>query len=1148
MGEGRVGEGTAAGSGAEAAAPGGGAGGAAGRGHGPGGARAGGLLGHAFFLGMLARGRAWGAFAGVLLLSAVLGAYAAKVEADFSIEFLFPERSAAKSDYDRYKSIFPFDEARALVMVEAPDLWTPTGLSRVAALEKDLGALAGTKDVEGPLSIREVIDAGNETVRTQKLFPRPDLPAEVLAAKRVTATADPLFAWRLSPPDGRAATIRVTLLKEVAAKDRLRNEFYRDLRALVARHEGPTLKDGSAQKVTISGLPVIRSEYTEMIQGDQATLLPIAFAVILGLLYLTFRSPKEIVAASVTIIASIVWTRGAMGILGYPEQILTSIVPTVVMIISISDTVHILTHYKEALAEGRAHEDALAHAMADSAWPCLLTEVTIAVGFLTLWLVDILMISQFGIATAAGMLLTWLANVTVLPLAIHALRPSPAAAARQTGAERAFAGFIAWVERQVSTRPRVVVAVATAVIGLALHMGSGVGREYYGFEGLRPESRIKKEIEYAEATYGGCNPLVIFIEPREGAPAEAPMLEPEAFRLMDRLAAALEELFPVEVKNALSAADYLKKAHRIFAGAEAADASPIPPTRALVAQELDFVDDGKILADFLDFERRTAAVAVNLPDVGSTRIRQIMAKLRERIAAEEAETTRRGLPVKLTLTGLVSLSDDIYTTLVLGLLQSLLGAVAVSLAVFSLVLRSWKLGLIALIPNVLPLALTMGFMGALGIQLTPTTVIVFSITLVIADDDTVQYFSRFRLRYLALRAAGEPDPHAAAAFGTLREAGLPMFITSCAVSLGFATLVFSNFLGLADFGVLIGISLFTAIFADLFLAPIMLTRIRPRIGGAFAGENAMSRGFVHFEKLGYDVSIIYGRARGGAWETIEISHIPYDGINGFAHVLNERGLFDPAGLPPLRKRAERPFVARWANRFRQYLDVVAQFGRPSRKWAKPAAAVEGRPLAWIAFSMEETARIRGRAREEGVSVNVLLLHRLHQVVAPRLEPGSPHPAAWIVPANLYEDWSNILGRGVLTSIMELEVRDDDGPKAIQEKLTAAIAAEAYWGPFLGAMINDPLPAFLNRAILSSTVAKKMRVGTLTNAGKWSGRETAPDEAWSLVPPVHPGQPLGCGVIEWNDKLGLGLKADGSLGLNAEALAALAREWREALLR
>jgi hypothetical protein len=773
--------------------------------------------------------RRWAWLLALLAVTGVLGFFGAKVHPDFAVEYLFPERDKAKEDYDRYKTFFPFEDARALVMVQASDVWTQAGLRRIQALEDDLWRITGVNDVEGPLSTKDVVDAGNETVKVERLVKSPDLPPAEIEAKRVTGTSDPLFQWNLSPPDGSTVTIRVTLTTRYAAKDNLRNQFLADLRAVVAKHRS------TQQKILISGLPVIRSEYAEMIAGDQATTSPLALGLILVLLYVTFRSWKEVAAALVTVGICVLWTRGAMGILGYPEQILTGITPVVVMIISISDTVHIVVHYREARSRGVDHRAALVDAAADCAWPCLVTEITIAAGFLGLYSVNIILISQFGIATAVGMMLTWAANMTVLPLALWWMRPAlPRESERQASADRVFARFIAWVEQQVTRRPRRVAACATAIVLVATFFAMRMTREYFAFDDLRPGSEIRAEIDFAERTFGGCNPLAVFIEPAPGTPRTEAMLRPEVIRLTDRIERFLESEFP-EVKNALSVASYLRKAHRIFAGPEEAAADPqeLPATLGLVAQELEFIDDGMILRDYLDHERSTAAVYLPMPDVGSTRVSQIRAKMEEYLKRERADMEAEGIPIQITVTGMFAIGEDIYRTLVGGLLSSLGIAVGISLLVFSAVLQSWRLGLLALVPNLLPLAITFGFMGFSGIDLNPNTVMAFSITLVIADDDTVQFFARFHMRFKEVVAEdpAHPAPHLEASVRTLREAGLPMFITACSVAFGFATLLASNFIGLANLGLLIGVSLFSAVFGDIFLTPILLAWSRPRISG-----------------------------------------------------------------------------------------------------------------------------------------------------------------------------------------------------------------------------------------------------------------------------------------------------------------------------
>ncbi len=244
------------------------------------------------------------------------------------------------------------------------------------------------------------------------------------------------------------------------------------------------------------------------------------------------------------------------------------------------------------------------------------------------------------------------------------------------------------------------------------------------------------------------------------------------------------------------------------------------------------------MRDVLAFDRSAAAVVAVVPDVGGARAREIVDALEGAVEAERAAVRRKdadGRTVpgterwRLTVTGILAMADDVHETLVGGLVRSLALAALASLVLLGAVLRSVSLALLALVPNLVPLVLTFGFLGLTGIELKPSKVIEFSITLTIAEDDTIQFLSRFRAAFADARARGAADPHEDAARRTLRETGLPMFVTACSIAAGFASLVFSRFVGLESLGLLVGVSLFAAVFADLFLTPLLLMRLRPRL-------------------------------------------------------------------------------------------------------------------------------------------------------------------------------------------------------------------------------------------------------------------------------------------------------------------------------
>lgn len=763
-------------------------------------------------------------------LTGVLGAFASRVRPDYSVEHLFPVHDPARDVYDRFKSHFPYEDGRAFVIVEAPDLFTKEGLARLARLEHDLAAIPNVVDVEGPMSQNDIVPV-DDWAQVERLFPSSDLSDEEIARRRRVATTDPLFSWNLAKPDGSAVTIRVTLSQKVAATDEGRQAFVAAAEKVIVSHHRP------GQKIVLSGIPAIRAQFARLIAADTATLLPAALLVVLLLLCAAFRSVGLVLSGMVTIVAALVWSYGVMGLVGYPITTLGSVMPIVVVIISISDSVHIISDFTRRRRAGEEKRAALVAAMADTAMPCLSTEVVLACGFLSLVLVNIVAVYQFGVATAAAMLLTWLANMIVLPLALSLSRDR-APTRTAPWAVRRFERLVDGIAALVTGRPRRVALVALVVLATAAAAGTRVRKQAWAFDDLRPESRLYRDLRFAEATHGGLVPVAIYVEALPEEKRENPVLDPEVVRLLDRAATFLES-FP-EIQQAASVADPLRKTHRILAGGESsAENDGLPSTRSLVAQELSVFDDGRMLRDYVSFDRRAAAALGHSVDAGSSRAAEMFREIDAWVAREQARIDAiPGAPrVKIHATGQLRIFHDVNEMLLEGLLGSFGGALAVTVAVFCVVLRSVRLGLIGIVPNLAPIVMVFGLMGLVGITLKPSTVILFSITLVIADDDTMQYLARFRRHLARARRRGadagggaaSPDVYREAALGCLREVGLPMFVTSTAVSLGFLLLCFSKFLGAAHLGFLVGVTLFSAVFADLFLTPLLLMTLRPKV-------------------------------------------------------------------------------------------------------------------------------------------------------------------------------------------------------------------------------------------------------------------------------------------------------------------------------
>ncbi|BDG01286.1 efflux RND transporter permease subunit [Anaeromyxobacter oryzae] len=752
--------------------------------------------------------------AAALALTAVLGVAAARVRPDFSLEQLFPIWDRQRAEYDRFKARFPGEDARAVVIVEADDLFTPAGVARLAALEADVGRVKGVTRVVGPASVEHGVRTPFGPARERLLSP--ELPAGELRLRAAAAREDRLLAWNVFAPDGRSVAILADLDRATAGSDAGRQTFVRAAQAVLGRHARP------GQALTLSGLPAVRARIAALVNEDVSRLVPLAIGAVLLLLVLAFRSAAAAAGGLAAILAALVWSYGVLGLLGWPLGALMGMMPVVVVIVSVADSVHILSELHAELRAGAAPAGALAGAMTRTVVPCLVTELVLGAGFLTLVAVRMTAVIQFAVITAIAMPLAWLANALVLPLVLRGtVRRAPAVRAPPWALGRA-AAATAWMERQAFSHPRRVVAGAALVLAAAGLLATRVRIEYRVFDDLRPGSEVAREIARAEAAIGGIVPIAIHVE----ADAPGGALDPAAVRLADRAAAFLRS-FP-EIRQANALGDFVRPAYALVAGEGDGDGLPASPEA--MAQVLEALGDRRVTLDVLSPDRRALAAVGRVLDVGVARTDAIVEAVEAWVAAERVRLAADpGAPrLRLAATGQLVLFQDVSQQLLGGLAASFGAAILLSLVLMSVALRSWRLGLVGLVPNASPVLLVLAFMGATGIPLSPVTVMAFSITLVIADDDTIQLLTRFREHHATAAAHLPPaEAHRAATHAALGEVGVPMLVSGAAVSAGFGLLLLSGFLGPARLGALIAATLGAAVFADLFLTPLLLVHLRP---------------------------------------------------------------------------------------------------------------------------------------------------------------------------------------------------------------------------------------------------------------------------------------------------------------------------------
>ena len=420
------------------------------------------------------------------------------------------------------------------VFVTRDDLFTPKGLYFVVALARELASSPLVEEVQSLASV-PLATAGEAGIDVAAPFD-PERVARVdFEALKRRLLGERAFARRLLSEDGRTTVLAV----------RVKDEFYGDehRREIVSHVEGVLeVFGGSGIEFLVTGNAPTRDRYVEFIRRDNRLFLPAAFLVLLAALFALFRRPAWAILPALALGVSLVLTLTFMRFTGRPVTMLSSAIPVLVLVVGLSDAIHLLTRYEEELALGPGPEAALARAVESTARACILSTVTTAVGFFVLPVTGIPMLADFGIVVGVGVLAAYGVTLTLLPAVLALLPPPRAESTRPRASHLARLG--AWV---VDHRRAVLWAVSVSTVGLGV----------LGTTRLRVESRILDDLPpghpllatraAVEKRLGGNFPMTFVVHPRPPSDGRGPRFAPRRPALPGRAGAPRHQRRPLQL-------------------------------------------------------------------------------------------------------------------------------------------------------------------------------------------------------------------------------------------------------------------------------------------------------------------------------------------------------------------------------------------------------------------------------------------------------------------------------------------------------------------------------------------------------------------------------------------------------------------------
>jgi len=762
----------------------------------------------------------WPLLALVVLVTGFAGYKGKDVKFDFSPRSIFLTRDVHVTFLAEHREIFGDEDGFVTILVEAPDVFEPDVLSKLTKLSDELEAISG---IERVISLSTMAEIGGSPgfIEVSKLLEELPTTSEEKEALRTRAVGNRLFVDRLVNRDSTAAAV-VAQFEDEVDEELERRPVLQTIEELLGS------PDYGGVGLTMVGVPIVNKTYATLLASDMARTIIGSFVLLSIILFVLFRNAYSVALPGTCVAIAVGWTVAYMVYAGDGFNIINSIVPTLLLVIGVGDAVHFLTTYYQELGAGADQREAVRRMIVRIGAACFLTSITAAVGFASLIVARIDIIKGMGRVAAVGLMISYLVILIVVP-AVLSIAKAPVSGVSNDPSSGPIGAMLSWVAELCIQRKGLVLLVAGGLSIACIAGGFRVRTDNFLLEELFPQHPVSQALTHTEEVLTGVMPVEIAITTDK----ENGVYEPEVLRGMEVLQQHLES--DPFIGHTISLADLVKEITFVMEGER-----KIPDTRQKVAQYIalfEMSEDPSILDSMVDVERRRARITAAQKDWGTknffawydgTGVCDPRAKcgtpIQELIAAnfgesQPASSAARTADVRVTGGNMVA--ANALGKLVDDMLNSLGTAFIVICLLMMLLLRSFRVGLIAMIPNVLPLLVTIGFMGWVGIPIRTSTALIFSVSLGVAANDTVHFTMRFKEELLATKDREE------ALRRTMLSTGRAIIFTSVLLVFGFLTMMTTHFVGIFQMGVLGSVTLVAALLGDLLILPVCLIVLRP---------------------------------------------------------------------------------------------------------------------------------------------------------------------------------------------------------------------------------------------------------------------------------------------------------------------------------
>jgi predicted RND superfamily exporter protein len=743
------------------------------------------------------------------IITVFMGWRATKVGMNYKHGGLLPKTDSAYVEYEHFLNTFSEDGNVMVLGTSGKDFYTPRNFGAWYSLGERLKAIQGVDSVFSEAHLFELIrDDSLQRFTLKQVVGRP--PATQQEMDTLLAKLRSLrFYEGLLYNDSTHATLMMAFVNAKLFDTDARREVVKRV-----QEEAATFESATGMKLHLSGLPFIRVQTTNLVKAEMPLFMGLSMGLCALLLLLFFRSWRVMWICLGVVAVSVIWSFGAMELLDYRITLLQSVIAPLIIVTGVPNCVFLINAYHYEYMHHRNKVKALQRVISRVGAAAFMTNATTAVGFTTFCLTYSDTLKEFGWVATIGIMVLWALSMLLIPI-LFSYMPPPKPRHLSHLDRKWLDRSVEWIVKTGKTQRPLIYSLTAIMTVFAVWGLTRLKDESRIVDDLPEDHPVLTDLRFFEANFHGVMPLEVVIDTRKKGGA----LKDATLKRIDQLQDTLAT-YP-EFSRPLSITDAVKFTKQAFYGGDPARfelLNSTDKTFILPYVENASANNGMARA-FMDSTRRTTRVTVQMADVGTTRMEELMAKLR--VQTDSIFETDK-YDVTFTGTSVVFLKGSGY--LVSNLITSLFWAIVLIVVLMALLFNSLRILVVSLIPNLIPLLFTAGIMGFLQIPIKPSTMLVFGIALGIAVDNAIHFLARYRLE---LKLSGHDL--AKSVDRATREVSVGIIYTSVVLLAGFCMFALSRFGGIQAMGILTSLTLLVAMLTNLFVLPALLLSLNKAI-------------------------------------------------------------------------------------------------------------------------------------------------------------------------------------------------------------------------------------------------------------------------------------------------------------------------------